>query len=144
MLSSLLGDLDYTGLDAREEAIEAAKKQFPCARFVCARAEEWAPAKPLDVVVFNESLYYLVDSAGVLKRFWGWLRQGGILAISIYRRSRWWGPNHRVLGESRRLIKETCDPLHDVDLSSGNLTWTILLGRKNGTPVSGSEPASYE
>src|SRR5579883_2116641 len=112
-LKRLLGEADYTGLDARKDAIDTARSLFPNSRFVCARAEDWMPDRTFDSVVFNESLYYLNDFAGSLAKFCRCLRCGGLLAISIYRHPRWFSPTHKALRESRRFADKTCSWLHD-------------------------------
>ena len=55
-LRECLGNMHYTGIDARMQAIETARSLFPHSTFICTRAEEWIPDQMFDAIVFNESL----------------------------------------------------------------------------------------
>jgi trans-aconitate methyltransferase len=130
-LSEGLGNMYYTGIDARIQAIENAKRLFPHSTFICARAEEWIPDQTFDAIVFNESLYYLHDFVAVLKKFHDYLRPGGLLLISIYKQSRWFGPNYKALKVSRRLVDGPYNKIHDITVTSDKLSWNILIARKH-------------
>jgi Trans-aconitate methyltransferase len=134
-LKQLIGELDYTGIDARPEAIEVGKALFPSSRFICARAEEWNPDQMFDAIVFNESLYYLNNFSAALDKFYACLQIGGLLAISIYKHPRWFSPNHQALKQSKRFIVGTSEKVHDIIVSSGGFSWNILVARKNSPCV---------
>ena len=127
---SLLGDMQYTGIDARIEAIEAARSSHPNSSFICMRAEEWVPDRMFDAVVFNESLYYLQDFIAALEKFHSCLRPGGLLAISIYKHPSWFNPNHKALRQSKQFAEKMCQIVYDVMISSGNCSWNILVAQK--------------
>ena len=129
-LKDLLGEASYLGIDARAEAIEAAKRRFPQLRFICARAEEWKPDQMFDAVVFNESLYYLENFAVVLRKFHRFLRQGGLLAISIYKHPRRFSPNSKALRAVRQFIMGRYLKIYDITITSEGSSWNVLIARK--------------
>jgi 2-polyprenyl-3-methyl-5-hydroxy-6-metoxy-1,4-benzoquinol methylase len=74
----------YVGIDLSAEAIDqAASRQDARIEFVQADARTFVPREAFDVVIFNESLYYLEDPVGVVRRFARLLKAGGILVISM-------------------------------------------------------------
>jgi trans-aconitate methyltransferase len=130
-LSAFLGNNRYTGIDARMQAIETAKRLFPHSTFICARAEDWIPGQMFNVIVFNESLYYLQDFVAALEKFHRCLYPGGLLAISIYKNPRWFSPNSKALKVSRRFVNGRYNKIHDITVTSGGLCWNILIARKH-------------
>jgi trans-aconitate methyltransferase len=85
-----LGFASYTGLDCSAEALrQAAVIPVDNTRFVVADLEAWEPDQEqrYDVIIFNESLYYLRRPTKVLQRFGGWVVPGGMLIVSMYRHS---------------------------------------------------------
>jgi 2-polyprenyl-3-methyl-5-hydroxy-6-metoxy-1,4-benzoquinol methylase len=84
-LVSLLGYEHYVGIDVSEQAIERSKAlALPRSSFEVAFAESFATDRSFDVIVFNEVMYYLGDPVAVAKRYSGWLREQGLLVVSMY------------------------------------------------------------
>jgi SAM-dependent methyltransferase len=82
------GFASYTGVDCSAEALrQAAIVPVDNTRFVVADLESWEPDREqrYDVIIFNESLYYLRRPTRVLRRFGDWLAPGGMLIVSMYR-----------------------------------------------------------
>jgi len=57
----LAAGLRYTGVDASEEMIGAARLRLPGADFVVSRSEDYRPAEPVDATVCLRSFYYPDD-----------------------------------------------------------------------------------
>lgn len=76
----------YLGIDISREAIaQARRRSTEPARFEAADLATWVPARRVDVVVFNEVLYYLPDPVAVVERYLGQLSEDGIAIISMFR-----------------------------------------------------------
>jgi trans-aconitate methyltransferase len=80
----------YAGVDISWVAVTAA--QQACAglgtEFLVADLRSWVPPTTAAVVVFNESLYYLVRPVQVVHRFAAGLHPGGEIVVSMYH-ERW-------------------------------------------------------
>lgn len=87
-LIELTGTGQYLGIDLSPRAIQEARSlNIGGARFEAADCNHWEPLERFDVVVYNESLYYLTSPLDVLARSTAWLRESGIIVISMYRNS---------------------------------------------------------
>jgi SAM-dependent methyltransferase len=115
----------YTGIDISPEAISRAQSRegrSEDASFHVADSATYEPGDPFHAFVFNESLYYLADPVGTVKRYERQLSKGGVYVISMYRaqasRSVWKALNgHRTANDTVR-----------VQHRSGT-TWDISLYR---------------
>ena len=75
----------YIGIDFSEEAIERAKQLQPKnAQFINEDFEKWTPPDSVDVVVFNECLYYSRDPARLVERYAGRVRVTGKVIVSMH------------------------------------------------------------
>ena len=78
----------YVGIDLSSRAIEQANSlQIDRARFEVADGNDWEPSEQFDIIVYNESLYYLKSPIEALTKSIGWLNEGGLIVISMYRGS---------------------------------------------------------
>lgn len=83
LLSDYLSIGRYTGVDIAENAIcEAAMHRK--GSFICASAESYVPDSAYDVIVFNESLYYLPNPKSVLWRYQTYLSDQGYFIVSLF------------------------------------------------------------
>jgi 2-polyprenyl-3-methyl-5-hydroxy-6-metoxy-1,4-benzoquinol methylase len=74
----------YLGIDISAVSLSiAAKRKRHRVTFQKATIEGFVPPEPLDVLVFNEVLYYL-NSMSVLQVSQQWLRQDGIVLVSCF------------------------------------------------------------
>ena len=75
----------YLGMDVSKEAIALATKRLgdDRSRFTVADAWAFEPCERFDIIVFNQSLYYLTDPAGILKKYRGLLNPGGRIIVSM-------------------------------------------------------------
>ena len=53
--------LRYTGVDASEEMVAAARRRHPGVEFVASRSEEYFPPEPVDMTIALRSFYYPED-----------------------------------------------------------------------------------
>jgi SAM-dependent methyltransferase len=128
----------YVGIDLSENALAAAVKLAgPRATFVHADALTWNPIDTVDVIVFNEVLYYFQDPVSVLRRYENYLRPGGVFLVSIYWRR---GSTYAIW--SRIARQYNC--LHETRIQSGPTgSWVVrVLGRSDQTPAKACELAS--
>lgn len=95
-LRRLLPHRRYHGFDLSRDEIEKAQAAFPADRWTIADGDTIVLHEQYDVIVFNESLYYLAPHA--IWRYETMLRPSGIIAASIFRRGRF-HRNQRVLRE---------------------------------------------
>ena len=77
------GCSDYLGIDLSATAIAAAQPGDGIS-YATADAATFTSARPFDIVVFNEMLYYMADPAAVLRRYAEFLAPGGASIISLW------------------------------------------------------------
>jgi len=77
----------YLGVDLSANAIQQARQRAVVdgVAFEVADSNVWEPSDRFDVVVFNESLYYLEQPLEVLARSTRWLAGDGLVIISMFR-----------------------------------------------------------
>ena len=75
----------YLGMDVSREAIAIATRRLgdDRSRFTVADAWAFETDEHFDVIVFNQSLYYLTDPAGILKKYRAMLNPGGRIIVSM-------------------------------------------------------------
>jgi 2-polyprenyl-3-methyl-5-hydroxy-6-metoxy-1,4-benzoquinol methylase len=80
----------YTGLDISEIAISRlrARHSDRAATFLAVDADLYDPATLFDLIVFNESLYYLNHPLEALQRYAAALKPNGFIVVSTYLDSR--------------------------------------------------------
>jgi len=82
------GFRSYLGVDFSTEAIACAHRmQVPGAQFVQGDFEVWSPSQPVDVIIFNESLYNSRRPAELVARYAGHLRAEGRIIVSMFKAS---------------------------------------------------------
>lgn len=121
LLTCLGPGVKYTGVDLSGQAIARARRDFgDRAVFHEADATTFQPEGLFDVIVFNESLYYMNDPGGVVRRYESFLAPGGYIIISMYEvqlTMRAW----RAVGRGRT-------PKHSVSLAFPDKTrWEIRV-----------------
>ncbi len=67
--------LVYTGVDATEQMIAAARKRNPGLDFVVDRMEDYEPAEPVDLTICLRSFYLAEDRVGFFRRIRGYTRK---------------------------------------------------------------------
>lgn len=79
-----LSDSLLVGVDYSATAVENANaRALPNCRFHCADFQSYTPDSRFSVVVFNESIYYIEDIGGAIRRAEGWLDDRGVLVFSM-------------------------------------------------------------
>jgi SAM-dependent methyltransferase len=114
----------YLGIDFSEAAIEKAKCiENDKARFELGNLNNMNIDGLFDVIIYNESLYYLNDPPGAIRAMFKNLKPGGIFIVSM----------HKV-GDERDWLWAALDEILDLkDKTSvsnrSNTTWTIGVYR---------------
>ena len=117
-----LGYSRFVGIDLSAAAVEAASRRAdPRASFEAADAERYTPSGRFDAVVFNECLYYFEDPIGAVRRYLGFLAEGGTLVVSMFR-------SRRATAIQRQLEAELA-LLEKVYVSNRKGTWVVSLFR---------------
>jgi 2-polyprenyl-3-methyl-5-hydroxy-6-metoxy-1,4-benzoquinol methylase len=78
----------YMGVDFEEPIKKAQHKVDELTRFVVGDMNEFTTTERFDVIVFNESIYYLHDTAAGLQRYEQFLNPDGIVLISMHGKER--------------------------------------------------------
>jgi trans-aconitate methyltransferase len=76
---------EYLGVDVSEDAVEAARRANPSAKFVVSDLSAWSPDRRFDVVVALYVLVHFVDDdiwRRLLEKIFGWLRDGGVILLA--------------------------------------------------------------
>lgn len=66
--------LRYTGVDASERMVEAARERHPGLTFLAGRIEEFEPAEPVETTVCLRAFFYAEDRAAFFRRVAGYTR----------------------------------------------------------------------
>jgi SAM-dependent methyltransferase len=74
----------YVGLDFEEAVARARHRADDKTDFVVGDMHEFTPQTPFDIIVFNESLYYVADPIAELGRYSRWLAPAGLFLISTH------------------------------------------------------------
>jgi SAM-dependent methyltransferase len=76
----------YVGIDFPEAVGRAAKRVDDRTAFHAADMRTFVPAERFDVIVFNESLYYVESPGGELDRYTRFLAPAGVFLVSMHRK----------------------------------------------------------
>lgn len=120
----------YTGLDLAQSALDKIELRRESDRFVCSSIEEFTPDDRWDVIIFNEVLYYTADPIAQIQRFEKALLPGGILIVSIFKKTRFWAYNNRCARAVEKYFAGGNYTIVDaVELSKiyGKLRWQIFV-----------------
>jgi SAM-dependent methyltransferase len=120
-----LGYERYTGFDISDIAIEKLIDQNDArTNFYQADGDDHEPLGQFDVIIFNESLYYLSDPVSSIERYSRMLKPDGCMLISTYMDSR------RSLATLRN-VKRNFKLLDETRITNGPASWlcTILKRR---------------
>ncbi|UOA10191.1 bifunctional 2-polyprenyl-6-hydroxyphenol methylase/3-demethylubiquinol 3-O-methyltransferase UbiG [Methylobacter sp. S3L5C] len=75
----------YTGIDISSEAItRASKNRDHKTFFICSDAQLYVPDERFDIVIINECLYYFKDPLSFVRRYEGFLKDDGLIIVSMY------------------------------------------------------------
>jgi SAM-dependent methyltransferase len=128
-----LGYQRYVGIDISEVAIEKLRRyNDERTSFSQADGDIYEPAGSFDVIVFNESLYYLRHPVRSIERYARSLKPGGCIVVSTYTASR---RSLAVLREAKREFKV----LDEAKTTQGAMSWlcTVLKHRQAGSTSPG-------
>jgi 2-polyprenyl-3-methyl-5-hydroxy-6-metoxy-1,4-benzoquinol methylase len=78
----------YLGVDFEEPVKKAQHKGTATTRFAVADMNEFTTTETFDVIVFNESIYYLHDLMAGLRRYEQFLTPDGVILISMHGKER--------------------------------------------------------
>lgn len=129
LLEHLGGDVAigrYIGVDISDVALSRAHIRRPSASLVSAAIEQYPPDRAVDVLVFNEVLYYLDDPLTAFCRYRHWLTPQGVAIVSWYK-SGGEGPDTFA----RSLSSAGWEIVDQSILTNADqrLSWTILVAR---------------
>ena len=118
----------YLGIDRDPASIKVATElAIGNASSAAAEAETYAPTTKFDAIVFNESLYYLRDPLGILRRYAGCLAPGGVIVTSI--------AAFRPALELIRMAGSVCELVdQNVVMNDRGVVWAIQLLRPRRRP----------
>jgi len=123
-----LNDADfrkYTGVDISEQAIRRLKQeQTENHDYIVGKAEEVDFDEQFDVIILNESLYYLQHPVDQFRRLLGMLNEDGILILSTY------GLSHRAMAIFRH-IRKRYRVAAEVKVSRQNKFWMCSVFNKD-------------
>ncbi|MCR8843401.1 class I SAM-dependent methyltransferase [Paenibacillus sp. SC116] len=74
----------FTGVDLSTEAIKIASQKSPTNTFQVGNILDYTPQKQYDIIVFNESLHYVTNTAKVLLAYSNHLTSNGVIISSLY------------------------------------------------------------
>lgn len=76
----------YVGIDFPEAVARANSRADSRTSFSAADMRAFTSAERFGVIVFNESLYYVDDPIGELRRYTGFLEKNGLFLVSMHRK----------------------------------------------------------
>jgi len=83
LLAARFAEAAILGLDTSEAMLAHARQRVPAARFVRQDIATWSPDAPYDLVFANAALQFLPDHATLLPRLFGFVAEGGHLAVQM-------------------------------------------------------------
>lgn len=78
----------YLGVDFEEPIQRAQAKANAVTRFVVGDMNEFTTTERFDIIVFNESIYYLHDTLAGVRRYESMLASDGVLLVSMHGKER--------------------------------------------------------
>lgn len=127
-MADYLPTLDYTGVDISHKALAIAQNRHS-GTFICSDAEGFHIYKKFDVILFNETLYYLEDPLEQLARYREFLSDGGSIIVSVWLP----GLEHPKRDHHLRLIDEIINsdviaqcPVRMRDVGEAELRWRVI------------------
>jgi trans-aconitate methyltransferase len=78
----------YVGIDFPEAIARAAARADARTSFGASDMRTYVPDGKFGAIVFNESLYYVDDPIGELRRYSGFLEPDGVFLVSMHRKSK--------------------------------------------------------
>lgn len=118
-----LGYQRYVGIDISDVAIGKLQTYSNDRTiFTQADADTYEPIGRFDILVFNESLYYLKDPIGALRRYSRSLKSDGHIIVSTYTTSR------RSLAVLRE-AKQAFDAIDETKTTNGDISWLCTVFR---------------
>ncbi len=116
----------YYGIDISNEAIDRAKKEGH-GRYINSDLIGYIPPLSFDVIVFNESLYYLYKPIDILKHYCNYLNKDGRIIISVYQPD----SGHRYYQVFSSLVNELQDSFSVLAVrnisNDFGLNWKLIL-----------------
>jgi 2-polyprenyl-3-methyl-5-hydroxy-6-metoxy-1,4-benzoquinol methylase len=122
--------VSYWGLDPSQTALDRISNILPGDRLVCAALEEFSTDQKFDVILFNEVLYYTTDPESQLNSFRTYLKPGGVVLISAFKKSGLFARNSCSIRSVWSLIdKCKWKKLNQVVIKNiqHGLSWNIVL-----------------
>lgn len=132
---------NYTGIDFSDEAIKLAKRKSEKS-FVVSNICEYKPNEKYDAIVFNEVLYYLPQPLSVVKRYFDYLKPGGIIVVSMFLYPDIFDNEYKIVVNSiKELEEEDSFLVMDKTALINEVKWKrkwylITLREKNVAPIS--------
>jgi 2-polyprenyl-3-methyl-5-hydroxy-6-metoxy-1,4-benzoquinol methylase len=81
----------YLGIDVSTVAIgRVADKNNQKHQFLVAKIEDFRTDEKFDVIVFNESLYYMEEPLKTLRHYEGFLSKNGVFIVSMHKTTETW------------------------------------------------------
>ena len=127
-MADYLPALDYTGVDVSQKALAIARSRH-LGTFICSDAVSFRIDKKFDVILFNETLYYLEEPLEQLARYREFLSDGGSMIVSVWLP----GLEHPKRERHLRLIDEIIDSdvfarcsMRMYDIGEAELRWKVI------------------
>lgn len=116
----------FAGIDISDVGINALRSHNDDrTNFAQADADTYEPSGRFDIIVFNESLYYLRDPIRSLQRYAKHLKAGGCIIVSTYTSSR------RSLAVLRQ-AKRAFDVIDETETTQGEVSWLCTVLKSSG------------
>lgn len=119
----------YVGVDMNASAIvQAQARATGEVQFLCAPVQDYVIPGEFDVIVFNESLYYMPEPLAILQRHLGHLKPDGVVIICMfqtYLARRIWQAIDRLDLEQHTMVELISD--------TGFTSVVKVLGRRRAT-----------
>lgn len=114
---------EYLGIDFSSEAIKQAKDyENNQINFSVSKIETWKSDKIFDIIIFNESIYYLENPIETLLEYDNYLSEGGFFIISIYS----YKNNYKIWKELKNNFKIE----YEFHIPGEEMGWDVKVIRK--------------
>jgi SAM-dependent methyltransferase len=128
ILQEQLAYQHYTGIELFADSLQrAAHKSDARTRFIQADAAAYQPDRRFDVIVWNESLYYLAEPLQAAKRYLEFLEHDGITIVSMFYQMR---TSRRLFGRLEILGRIEAE----LRVSNCSGSWLVRVYKRDAAP----------
>ena len=111
----------YLGIDFSSEALKQARKyKNNETKFNLSKIEDWITVNKYNIIIFNESIYYVKNPIETLTKYNNYLADGGVFIVSVCR----YKHNHKIW----KILEKRFNAEYEFQVSGiGEMEWDVKI-----------------